>query len=143
MPTRCHVFTAAFVRILLLRCLGAGAIDGAIDGGHPSWSNLQGRHFNFTVVHDTPGVDVGLDDGVILPKAQWKGYVLDIIEQIAQLSNFTYELYLPSGKGSHCRGNSTERWARQYTCGDQDVEEGRSHACWNVYNTDRRSGFAM
>ena len=50
--------------------------------------------------------------------------VPSIIQQIATLSNFTYELYLPSGAGINCQGNTTSEWARQYTCGQDDTEAG-------------------
>ena len=31
----------------------------------PNISTLEGRHFKLTVVHDPPGVDVGLNNGVL------------------------------------------------------------------------------
>ena len=41
----------------------------------------------------------GKSDGVIYPKADWKGFIPDMIDQISELGNFTYELFLPSGTG--------------------------------------------
>ena len=46
------------------------------------------------------------------------------MQHIARLSNFTYELYLPSGAGINCQGNTTSEWAQQYTCGQDDTEAG-------------------
>ena len=134
------------MRALLVCCFlwGSDGVDQPpLNGPPPAWTNLQGRHFKFTVMHDPPGVDVGLNDGVVLPKDQWNGFVLTIISQIATLANFSYELYLPSGNGTDCRGNTITDWARQYTCGQQDTEAGLTHAYWNVYVTDSRWSHAM
>ena len=34
------------------------------------WANLNGSHYQITVVHDGVAVDVGVDDGLIRPKNQ-------------------------------------------------------------------------
>jgi len=115
----------------------------AASQGAPEWANLRGSHFKFTVMHDPPGVDVGLNDGVLLPKGRWTGYVPSIIQQISTLSNFTYELYLPSGTGVNCQGNTPSEWARQYTCGQDDTEAGLTDAYWGVFETDGRMAKSM
>ena len=81
-------------------------------------ANLTGHHYDITIIHDPPGVDVGLNDGVIWPKAQWKGYIIDMIAQISVLADFSYELHLPSGNGSRCTGNATVD-SKGYLCGQQ------------------------
>ena len=37
----------------------------------PNISSLEGRHFKLTVVHDPPGVDVGLNNGVLRLAPVW------------------------------------------------------------------------
>jgi hypothetical protein len=88
---------------------------------HTCWSynkqiSLSGQSFQFTVIHDPPYVDVGASDGTILDKAQWKGYVPDMIDIIATKAGFSYELFLPSGQGPSCSGNSQLDWSMQYKC---------------------------
>ena len=110
--------------LLLAAVLAALAIQGGsgtefVFGGFqiPNITSYEGRHVKITVVHDPPGVDVGLANGaqrcppqllapergksggVIYPKADWKGFIPDMIDQISELGNFTYELFLPSGTG--------------------------------------------
>ena len=38
-------------------------------------TDLMGAHYNITVIHDPPGVDVGLNDGAILDSSEWTGSV--------------------------------------------------------------------
>ena len=78
--------------------------------------SLSGQHFDFTVIHEPPYVDVGASDGMILDKAQWKGYILDMIAIVATKAGFTYELFLPSGNGPSCSGTSQLAWSMQYKC---------------------------
>ena len=78
--------------------------------------SLSGQHFNFTLIHEPPYVDVGASDGMILDKAQWKGYIPDMIAVIATKAGFTYELFLPSGNGPSCSGTSQLAWSMQYKC---------------------------
>jgi hypothetical protein len=98
-------------------------------------SSMGGQHIRITVVHDPPGVDVGLLNGrIIRPKHEWTGFIIDMISQISTLANFTYELYLPSGSGSACKRSSQEDWATQYLCGQQDVlEQNFTDAYWSLY----------
>ena len=46
----------------------AGLADGVV-------TDLMGAHYNITVIHDPPGVDVGLNDGAILDSSEWTGSV--------------------------------------------------------------------
>ena len=66
------------------------------------YQNTISGHYNFTVIHEPPYMDVGVSDGIILSKDQWKGYIVDMIKIISQKAGFTYELFLPSGGGSGC-----------------------------------------
>ena len=44
----------------------AGLADGVV-------TDLMGAHYNITVIHDPPAVDVGLNDGAILDSSEWTG----------------------------------------------------------------------
>ena len=46
----------------------AGLAEGVV-------TNLMGAHYNITVIHDPPGVDVGLNDDAILNSSKWTGSV--------------------------------------------------------------------
>ena len=60
---------------------------------------------------------------------------------ISNKAGFTYTLHLPSGMGSKCTNPMTSAnkpyhsstWASQYTCGEQGVDENRTHAYWGMY----------
>ena len=96
----------------------AGLADGVI-------TDLKGAHYNITVVHDPPGIDVGLNDGVILDSSEWTGsvgrlttasnigrlgrFIIDMIGLISTSAhaNFSYTLALPTGAGAKCSGNQS------------------------------------
>ena len=94
-----------------------------------------GGHYNFTIIHEPPYVDVGISDGIILPKEQWKGYIVDMIRIIARKAGFSYTLFLPSGHGSSCPSGATDmELSTSYLCGQQDtLELNMTHAYWSQY----------
>ena len=99
------------------------AVAGLANG---SVTDLMGAHYNITVVHDPPGIDVGLNDGVILDSSEWTGsvvrlttasnigrlcrFIIDMIHQISTPghANFSYTLALPTGAGAKCSGNQSK-----------------------------------
>ena len=98
-------------------------------------TTLTGQSFKFTVIHEPPYVDVGVNDGVILPKSEWKGYIIDMIAIIAQKAGFDYELFLPSGSGSGCPAGATDiELSNKYLCGQQDtLDLNLTHAYWSQF----------
>ena len=110
-------------------CALLGLASGAVT------TNLNGAHYDFTVIHDPPGIDVGVNNGAILDKSLWTGFVLDQMKQISEYANFTYELHLPSGTGSSCTpGADSLTWARQYLCGEEDTLINNStDAYWSLF----------
>jgi hypothetical protein len=101
-------------------------------------TSLDGQHFDITVIHQPPAIDVGLDDGAILANSQWSGYIIDMIDTISSLANFSYTLHVPSGTGSACHGGAASDWARQYVCGQQDVLSSNvTDAYWSQYYITR------
>merc|ERR1711871_630456 len=96
-------------------------------------TSLEGHHFNFTVVHEPPYID----DGLILDKSLWSGLVIDMINQFASQSGFTFELFLPSGLGPTCIASSsvaTHAYATQYICGQEDaLTLNQSDGYWSLY----------
>lgn len=103
-------------------------------------TNMNGYHLNITVVHEPPYVDVGLNDGTLLPKSYWSGYMIDMIRQLSTRAGFTYELFLPSGNGPSCTTNNPKNLernvlnARNYVCGQEDsLSLNISDAYWSLY----------
>ena len=96
-------------------------------------TSMSGYHLNFTVIHEPPYVDCGLNDGVILPKSQWSGYMVDMISQISNRAGFTYELFLPSGNGANCFLDGSSN-ANNYGCGQNDaISLNSTDAYWSLY----------
>jgi len=84
-------------------------------------TSMKGAHVRLVTVHEPPYMDVGLNDGRIAPVEEWKGMLIDMLNQISQRGNFTYDLSLPSGRGPSCVGDTNASWARQYKCAQEDV----------------------
>lgn len=104
--------------------------------------SLAGNHFNITMVHCPPFVDMGLSDGNdILPSSEWSGYIVDMVKMISreEYAHFDYTLVTPSGEGKSC-GSSEAGWPYQYLCGEEDVYDlNRSAMYWaNYYVTASR-----
>ena len=97
-------------------------------------TTLTGKHFNFTVVHDPPYMDVGYNDGVLLEESEWKGYIVDMIKMVSNKAGFTYSLQTPSGDGSSCSGSTAVDFVTQYVCGQEDVLQlNKTQAYWSMY----------
>lgn len=92
-------------------------------------------HYNFTVIHEPPYVDLGVSDGSLLPKDQWKGYIIDMIKIISQKAGFTYELFIPSGNGVSCPAGATDmERSNMYLCGQQDtLDLNLTNAYWSQF----------
>ena len=103
--------------------------------------SLAGNHYNITMVHCPPFVDMGLSDGDILPSSEWSGYVVDMVRMLSreEYAHFDYTLLSPSGEGTSC-GSSEAAWPYQYICGEEDVYELNSSAMYwsNYYVTASR-----
>jgi hypothetical protein len=114
-------------------------------------ASLRGRHFNITVVHEPGGAEVLDSAGELLPRDQWSGFIIDMIEWIAPRANFTYSLHTPSGRGSACvhaaggqqsagsqdtTAGAATQYARQYNCGVNDVTD--LHLCVTGHRTPPR-----
>ena len=99
------------------------------------YQNTISGHYNFTVIHEPPYMDVGVSNGIILSKDQWKGYIVDMIKIISQKAGFTYELFLPSGGGSGCGTGATDiELATKYLCGQQDtLDLNLTHGYWSQF----------
>ena len=99
------------------------------------YQNTLSGHYRFTVIHEPPYMDVGVSDGSVLPKSQWKGYIVDMIKIISQKAGFTYELFLPSGGGSGCGTGATDvELAKKYLCGQQDaLDLNITHGYWGQF----------
>jgi len=106
---------------------------------------LEGQSFTITVVEAEGYVEVDptSDSG-------FKGYVIDMIADVAAKAKFDYTLKLPSGAGSDCvpqLGNNDENataydpvYAAAYLCGQNDVlepysvlEEYQTDMYWSMY----------
>jgi ABC-type amino acid transport substrate-binding protein len=84
---------------------------------------LSGEHFRITVAQQDGFVDV---DSM---GTSFSGYCISMLDRLAERANFTYDLLPPSGKGTLCEHNNTERQAydpyyrQQYLCGQSDVND--------------------
>mmetsp|Transcript_1939 Transcript_1939/g.5711 ORF Transcript_1939/g.5711 Transcript_1939/m.5711 type:complete len:733 (-) Transcript_1939:1908-4106(-) len=85
--------------------------------------------------YDEPGSD-------LWPESEWRGFLVDVLNWIAQKANFSYTLQAPSGTGSECtlpddvgqRHNTSKDYAAQYNCGAQDVfDRNESHIYLGMY----------
>jgi len=96
---------------------------------------MNGEHFNFTMIHSPPFVNMGASNGVILPSSDWTGYLVDMIKVISHYADFTYTLQPPSGNGSSCVANGTSlEWAYSYRCGEEDTYElNYTAGYWAMY----------
>ena len=95
---------------------------------------LGGRHYDLTLVHGPPFVDMGVDDGALLPPVQWSGYIVDMIEIVAARADFTYTLHGPSGVHAKCTSTDPLQAAGDYGCGQQDaLVLNRTDAYWSMY----------
>jgi hypothetical protein len=106
------------------------------------YTQLTGTHLHITTVETGGAVDLFAPDGTFYEDpSDWTGFVIDQIEWISNKAGFTYTLQLPSGMGSLCKNAVTSAnkpyhsstWASQYTCGEQDVDENRTHMYWGMY----------
>ena len=67
-----------------------------------------------------------------------EGFVVDMLEWVAQRAGFTYTLHAPTGNGSHCKASagvtSLDQYAGQYNCGQDDVTElGLTDVYWGAF----------
>ena len=87
-------------------------------------------------------MDVHAPDGTFYSDpSDWTGFLVEQIDWISKQAGFTYTLHLPSGMGPECTNEVTSankpyrssKWANEYKCGEQDVDENRTHAYWGMY----------
>ena len=105
---------------LLLCCQGVPHVHSP---GDAFSGDLAGVHLHITTVHSIGAIDMGIDGGnILLPSAQWTGFMIDVVNWVAAQAGFTYTLSLPSGLGPSCSrdadGNiqSVDTYAGQYKC---------------------------
>jgi len=128
----------------LLASLVAAAANAQEE--EPSIPNLNGQNFKITVVENLAyQVNVSADAGDGAPtNEQITGYMIDMIEAVADKAGFTYDLVMPSGMGSSCSpqldptdtANAnmySSTYRSQFNCGQEDVFEDRSDMYWSFY----------
>ena len=113
---------------------------------------LDGKAFKITVV---------VENGFVGKKDDsYEGYVIDMIDNVSTLANFTYELKTPSGFGSQCSPAVDElvdpaasnapygsAYESEYLCGQDDVldtkisDDYKTDMYWGMYyvTTDRQT----
>ena len=87
-------------------------------------TSLEGQSFKITVVV-ADGFVMKVDD------TSYEGYVIDMINMVADRANFTFDLKTPSGSGSQCDDSTNvdidmygSAFESQYLCGQDDVLDG-------------------
>ena len=108
----------------------------------PEATQLAGEHLHITTVEEAGSMDVHAPDGTFYSDpSDWTGFLVEQIDWISKQAGFTYTLHLPSGMGPECTNEVTSankpyrssKWANEYKCGEQDVDENRTHAYWGMY----------
>ena len=160
--------TGACVASLLLRVLlvaglfGGNAVQvvSAADATAaiplPPEPTLAGQSFKITIVENLDYlVQVNKPDDGNRTRDQISGYMIDMIESVAAMAGFEYELFLPSGYGPSCvdgiqhvngTANNTDassvpyakKYRSQFNCGQEDVLDttrtvARTDMYWSLY----------
>ena len=102
-------------------------------------TSLEGQSFKITVVV-ADGFVMKVDD------TSYEGYVIDMINMVADRANFTFDLKTPSGSGSQCDDSTNvdidmygSAFESQYLCGQDDVLDGnvpvdyQTDMYWSMY----------
>ena len=149
--------TAWPIQLLLLLLLLLLQPISAVVADLPSPPTLNGSHFRFTVVQTDEGwvnieeIDDYDDSAGFSGRYNITGYCIDIIREVANLANFSYELLPPSGFGSLCKHNEDgskdegdqvaieaygKQYRGQYLCAQSDVQEDYTEKNRSQHNTD-------
>ena len=123
----------------------------------PPEPSLAGQSFKITIVENLDYlVRVTKPDDGNPTRDQISGYMIDMIESVAAMAGFEYELFLPSGYGPSCvdgidvnvngTANNTDassvpyakKYRSQFNCGQEDVLDttrtvARTDMYWSLY----------
>ena len=123
----------------------------------PPEPSLAGQSFKITIIENLDYlVKVTKEDDGNPTREEISGYMVDMIDSVAQKAGFDYELFLPSGYGPSCvdgitlpqTANSTDaddasvpyakKYRSQFNCGQEDVLDAtrtvaRTDIYWSLY----------